>query len=155
MSSQLRAVLPFCLNNADFKAESHKSGLVQEENAEGLHLIDFEQLKIENQSLAEKIEERNDELARLRGKTSQVMQILAHIKEKLHNITNDNKLLQVCELRPLGIHTHPQSCHDLSVCSRTWSFVAMIWACLWSLPESLHLLDSVPRDSIDMPQCWP
>ncbi|KAK9865647.1 hypothetical protein WJX84_005459, partial [Apatococcus fuscideae] len=66
----------------------------KEEMAEGLHLIDFEQLKIENQSLAEKIEERNEELARLRGKTSQVMQILAHIKEKLHAVTKDNKLLQ-------------------------------------------------------------
>lgn len=63
--------------------------------AEGLHLIDFEQLKIENQSLAEKIEERNEELARLRGKTSQVMQILAHVKEKLHAVTRDNQVLQV------------------------------------------------------------
>ncbi len=69
---------------------------LQEENAEGLHLIDFEQLKIENQSLAEKIEERNDELARLRAKTSQVMQILAHIKEKLHAVAKDNQVLQVC-----------------------------------------------------------
>ena len=63
--------------------------------AEGLHLIDFEQLKIENQSLAEKIEERNEELARLRGKTSQVMQILAHVKEKLHAVSRDNQVLQV------------------------------------------------------------
>ncbi|KAK9821508.1 hypothetical protein WJX74_005091 [Apatococcus lobatus] len=66
----------------------------KEEMAEGLHLIDFEQLKIENQSLAEKIEERNEELARLRGKTSQVMQILAHVKEKLHAVIRDNQVLQ-------------------------------------------------------------
>lgn len=33
---------------------------VQEELAEGLHLIDFEQLKIENQTYNEKIEERNE-----------------------------------------------------------------------------------------------
>lgn len=32
----------------------------QEELAEGLHLIDFEQLKIENQTYNEKIEERNE-----------------------------------------------------------------------------------------------
>ena len=31
----------------------------KEELAEGLHLIDFEQLKIENQTYNEKIEERN------------------------------------------------------------------------------------------------
>ena len=34
--------------------------LSQEELAEGLHLIDFEQLKIENQTYNEKIEERNE-----------------------------------------------------------------------------------------------
>lgn len=34
--------------------------LIQEELAEGLHLIDFEQLKIENQTYNEKIEERNE-----------------------------------------------------------------------------------------------
>ena len=32
----------------------------KEELAEGLHLIDFEQLKIENQTYNEKIEERNE-----------------------------------------------------------------------------------------------
>ena len=36
--------------------------------ADGLHLIDFEQLKIENQTLNEKIEERNEELHKLREK---------------------------------------------------------------------------------------
>ena len=34
--------------------------MLQEELAEGLHLIDFEQLKIENQTYNEKIEERNE-----------------------------------------------------------------------------------------------
>ena len=34
--------------------------MFQEELAEGLHLIDFEQLKIENQTYNEKIEERNE-----------------------------------------------------------------------------------------------
>ncbi len=32
----------------------------KEELGEGLHLIDFEQLKIENQTYNEKIEERNE-----------------------------------------------------------------------------------------------
>jgi histone deacetylase 6 len=43
--------------------------------AEGLHLIDFEQLKIENQSLNEKIEERNEELVKLRKKTTVTVQV--------------------------------------------------------------------------------
>jgi len=38
-------------------------------------LIDFEQLKIENQSLNEKIEERNEELLKLRKKTTTTVQV--------------------------------------------------------------------------------
>lgn len=49
----------------------------KEQLAEGLHLIDFEQLKIENQSLNEKIEERNDELIKLRKKTTVTVQVPA------------------------------------------------------------------------------
>lgn len=45
-------------------------------SAEGLHLIDFEQLKIENQSLNEKIEERNEELVKLRKKTTVTVQVM-------------------------------------------------------------------------------
>jgi hypothetical protein len=51
----------------------------KEELAEGLHLIDFEQLKIENQSLNEKIEERNEELLKLRKKTTTTVQVLTII----------------------------------------------------------------------------
>ena len=40
----------------------------REQLAEGLHMIDFEQLKIENQTLHEKIEERNEELSKLKRK---------------------------------------------------------------------------------------
>jgi hypothetical protein len=55
----------------------------KEELADGLHLIDFEKLKIENQSLSEKIEERNDEIYKLTSKNNVNVHILAHIKEKL------------------------------------------------------------------------
>jgi hypothetical protein len=54
------------------KLEAHLKA--KEELAEGLHLIDFEQLKIENQSLNEKIEERNEELLKLRKKTTTTVQ---------------------------------------------------------------------------------
>jgi len=63
------------------KLEAHLKA--KEELAEGLHLIDFEQLKIENQSLNEKIEERNEELLKLRKKTTTTVQVLTHLKEKL------------------------------------------------------------------------
>lgn len=40
-----------------------------------LHLIDFEQLKIENQTVNEKIEERNEELLKLRKKNTTTVQV--------------------------------------------------------------------------------
>jgi predicted nucleic acid-binding Zn-ribbon protein len=55
----------------------------REHLADGLHMIDFEQLKIENQSLGEKIEERGEELANLKRKKSNNVQLLSHVREKL------------------------------------------------------------------------
>jgi len=72
----------------------------KEQLAEGLHFIDFEQLKIENQTYNEKIEERNEELSKLRSKITMTVQVLSHLKEKLHFVEDDNvekrnELLQV------------------------------------------------------------
>ncbi|UJR23409.1 hypothetical protein I4U23_026416 [Adineta vaga] len=58
----------------------------KEELSEGLHMIDFEQLKIENQTYSEKIEERNEELNKLKKKIGTTVQILSHIKEKLNYV---------------------------------------------------------------------
>ncbi|CAL8091383.1 unnamed protein product [Calicophoron daubneyi] len=62
----------------------------KEELAEGLHLIDFEQLKIENQTYNEKIEERNEELTKLKRKIACTVQIMTHVKEKLQAVQFDN-----------------------------------------------------------------
>lgn len=43
--------------------------------AEGLHLIDFEQLKIENSTLSYRIEARSGEVLKLRGKLTQAIQV--------------------------------------------------------------------------------
>jgi hypothetical protein len=59
--------------------------------ADRLHLIDFEQLKIENRSLGEKIEERNEELLKLRRKTVQTVQVLAHMREKAQAVLCENQ----------------------------------------------------------------
>eukprot|EP01038_Epipyxis_sp_PR26KG_P011678 gene11678-15638_t len=67
----------------------------REQLAEGLHMIDFEQLKIENQTLNEKIEERNEELMKLKRKKTNTVQILTHIREKLKFVTTENKKLQM------------------------------------------------------------
>lgn len=47
-----------------------------------LHLIDYEQLKVENHSQIDKIEEREEELLKLRIKCSGAIQCLAHVREK-------------------------------------------------------------------------
>ena len=54
----------------------------QEELAEGLHLIDFEQLKIENQTYNEKIEERNE----VRPNISTLQEYLLCTEDLLANI---------------------------------------------------------------------
>lgn len=51
--------------------------------AGGLHLIDFEQLKINNVDLNEKIEERNDDILKLKKKVTSTVEVLTHVKEKL------------------------------------------------------------------------
>ena len=75
----------------------------KEELSEGLHLIDFEQLKIENQSLNEKIEERNEDLLKLRKKATTTIHVLTHVKEKLEFVKAENTQLQrqVAELEQL------------------------------------------------------
>ena len=55
----------------------------QDQLAEGLHMIDFEQLKINNVDLNEKIEERNEEITKLKKKNMATVQVLTHLKEKL------------------------------------------------------------------------
>merc|ERR1711967_85960 len=62
----------------------------KDELAENLHVIDFEQLKIENQTLNEKIEERHEELHKLRKKTVLTVQVITHMREKLQFIGREN-----------------------------------------------------------------
>ena len=46
-------------------------------------MIDFEQLKINNVDLNEKIEERNGDILKLKKKVTDTVQVLTHVKEKL------------------------------------------------------------------------
>ncbi|XP_012879349.1 PREDICTED: coiled-coil domain-containing protein 96 [Dipodomys ordii] len=72
----------------------------QEDLSEGLLLIDFEQLKIENQTFNEKVEERNEELSKLRNKVTNNVQTITHVKEKLHYVDMENacKKTQLLEI---------------------------------------------------------
>merc|ERR1719343_1316129 len=66
----------------------------KDELAENLHVIDFEQLKIENQTLNEKIEERNEELHKLRKKTVTTVQIITHMREKVEFVKQEYEVLK-------------------------------------------------------------
>lgn len=81
-----KEVISFRLENIKLrnKIKRYEQALRQkEELADGLHLIDFEQLKIENQTFNEKIEERNEDCLKLRKKITNIVQVLTHVKEKL------------------------------------------------------------------------
>jgi phage regulator Rha-like protein len=66
------------LKNSTIKAQISKMEHMlahKEEMGEVLHLVDFDQLKIENQQYLEKIEERNQDLLRLKLSTSRTVQV--------------------------------------------------------------------------------
>ena len=55
-------------------------------------MIDFEQLKINNVDLNEKIEERNDDILKLKKKVTSTVEVLTHVKEKLQFLQVGRKL---------------------------------------------------------------
>ncbi|XP_062918868.1 coiled-coil domain-containing protein 96 [Mobula hypostoma] len=63
----------------------------KEELAGGLNLIDYEQLKIENQTYSEKIEERIEEVTKLKKKIAATIEVLTHTKEKLEYVEKENE----------------------------------------------------------------
>ena len=94
-------------------------------------MIDFEQLKIENQSLNEKIEERNDELLRLRKKTTTSVLVLTHLKEKLQFVERHGAQLQVGVQTDGDVQTGVAACSWGAGCWY-WAFGSLIWpACVW------------------------
>jgi len=81
------------INVTNYLAKLEKSIKQKEELAGGLHAIDFEQLRVENATLHDQIEERSDHLHKLRKKTVATVQILTHVREKLHFVRQKNKEL--------------------------------------------------------------
>lgn len=58
---------------------------------DNLYLMDYEQLKVENRSYVDKMEEKDEELCRLRTKCQKTIQILAHMREKSSALECDIK----------------------------------------------------------------
>lgn len=59
-----------------------------------LSLIDFEKLRVENQSLADKIEIRSNDIAKTTQRHQQMIHAIAHIKERLHGLRPQADSLQ-------------------------------------------------------------
>lgn len=85
------------LKNATLRSQIQKleQQLQQkEEMGEVLHVIDFDQLKIENQQYLEKIEERNNELLRLKLTTGRTVQVLNKLKKQLGELTAAREVMR-------------------------------------------------------------
>ena len=66
----------------------------KEDMGDVLHVIDYDQLKIENQKYLEKIEERNRELLQLKVSTGRAIQTLNGMKQKLQALTSESEWLR-------------------------------------------------------------
>ena len=66
----------------------------KEEMGDVLHYIDFHQLQIENKQYVSRIEERNDELLKLKMTTGATVQTLNSQKEKLSALQQESEWLQ-------------------------------------------------------------
>ena len=70
--------------------------------------MDFEQLRIENQSLIDKIEERNDELISLRRKTTNTVQVRTVQVQRRMRVTQpvswDAESMWLCVIARVVLH---------------------------------------------------
>ena len=85
------------LKNSTLKVQKKKLILQlkqKEEMGEVLHEVDFNQLKIENQQYIEKIDERNQDLLRLKLMAGNTLQVLNLYKKKLHTLTLESERLK-------------------------------------------------------------
>lgn len=85
------------LKNATLKSQAQKIDAQlrhKEEMGDALHYIDFHQLQIENKQYVAKIEERNEELLRLKQTTGSTVQVLNNLKKKLHELMEESAWLQ-------------------------------------------------------------
>lgn len=85
------------LKNSTLKVQKRKLHMQlkqKEEMGEVLHEVDFNQLKIENQQYLEKIDEKNQDLLRLKLMSTNVQQILNTYKKKLNTLTLESSGLK-------------------------------------------------------------
>jgi hypothetical protein len=66
----------------------------KEEMGDVLHYIDFHQLQIENKQYVAKIEERNQELLKLKMTTGSTVQVLNSLKKQLQDVIAESDWLR-------------------------------------------------------------
>ncbi|KAI5084763.1 hypothetical protein GOP47_0000932 [Adiantum capillus-veneris] len=75
--------------------------LKKDQLSDALFAVDYEQLRIENESLNDKLSKKNKELSELGKKTTHIVHVLSHSREKLEfvrkKITGDTGMLQSLE----------------------------------------------------------
>lgn len=76
------------------KNKLHMQLKQKEEMGEVLHAIDFDQLQIENKQYLDKIEERNQDLLRLKFTAGNTLQVLNNYKRRLNMVTLESDRLQ-------------------------------------------------------------
>lgn len=67
----------------------------KEEMGEVLHLVDFDQLKIENQQYLERIDAKNRELLQLKLSTGRTVQVLNDVKGRMASLTAEGAQLRL------------------------------------------------------------
>lgn len=85
------------LKNATLKSQAQKIDAqlrYKEEMGDAFHYIDFHQLQIENKQFVAKIEERNEELLRLKQTTGSTVQVLNTLKKRLHELLEESEAIQ-------------------------------------------------------------
>merc|ERR1712139_221119 len=85
------------LKNATLKSQIQKveTQLKQkEEMGDVLHYIDFHQLQIENKQYMARIEERNQDLLKLKMTTGNTVQVLNNLKKKLGELITESEWLR-------------------------------------------------------------
>ncbi|GIQ88078.1 hypothetical protein KIPB_010248, partial [Kipferlia bialata] len=64
------------------------------QNADSLHIIDYDQLKIENHQFLEKIAEKNQELLRLKLTTGNTLLVLSSLKSQLARVLEERRWIE-------------------------------------------------------------
>ncbi|KAK3086713.1 hypothetical protein FSP39_022367 [Pinctada imbricata] len=85
------------LKNSTLKVQKKKLDLQlkqKEEMGEVLHKVDFDQLEIENKQYLEKIDERNQDLLKLKLMATKTLQVLNSYKKKLQTLTMESERLK-------------------------------------------------------------